>query len=470
MRALVVKRFEGTLLVSLSCLSASLFLLLLLLISNLFAIIGNLFSFGAAGISLVIILRSLVYESRIDWFDLTIPTIFDRGLLTFQSQKDKTAVFFAFVSSSSTLQPSNVKRTLTVLLKILPVSTIISFEWSSPEKYFINFFIRLKREDFLTRVQELVESINSSLITSFGSEDIRLLKIEELMTHFSMGIGGYISRVRSGGRNCVLLQSNDVSEKKVVISYGPLERIDVGRIFQEKLDSQQIRIILSAKREENSVRVFDALTVVSNEYMKNFEPSLVVKKPIIKSIRTFGDILTRNLVEISPKTLDYQALAKVVLDQISSVNNAQITAPRQTEQDELTTSVNPMTWRTLLTERSSLLGLPHSLDNLFLIDGIPIRFDAKIRNLIFFIISQSLENQLSWLIDRIATLISSEEHLEIGLLVTNPAQIAILEETLTRSQFTSRIHILSRKEELDAVLKEQGKQAIVDKELITQVA
>ena len=83
---------------------------------------------------------------------------------------------------------------------------------------------------------------------------------------------------------------------------------------------------------------------------------------------------------------------------------------------------------------------------------------------------QNFENQYSWLIEHVASLLRFEEHFEIVLLVTNPAQTTILEEILAQSQFVARIHIVPRKEELYAVLKEQGKQQIIDNELMTQVA
>jgi hypothetical protein len=290
------------------------------------------------------------------------------------------------------------------------------------------------------------------------------------MTHFSMGITGSINRVSVGGRDGVFLQSNDTREKRIVTSFGSLDNIDVGRIFEGRSESQNLRVILSVKREASNLRIFDALAVISTQPLRDFASGQIINTPIRKPIRTFGDILSRNLVQVKPKTVDYLSLAQIVFNQISSVSESQRVPPIQTEREQLTSPVTPMTWRATLAKFSSTLDLPFSKNTQLHIEGIPMRFDAKIDNLMFYIISQNIDEQISWLVDKIAVVLSSDEQIEITFLITNPSQVSILETALSRAQLVTRIHIISEKKALETMLKEHRSRITVDHDLLIQVA
>lgn len=474
MRVAVVKRYQQIISLGLSYLSIGLVLLLFLLILGLYPAWGNLVLLGVSIVSSAFLVRAILIEVKSELFDLTNPTVFEEGLLAFQSPKSRNAVFFAFRLTPSIIETKTAMRTLTILLKIIPISTICSFEWVSQEECFVNFFIKLDKESFLTRIQELVESVSTNLTTLLNPRMVHILKGDELMTHFSLGMTGSITRVSVGIKNGVFIQSDVTKERRVFTGIGPSNEISVGKIFAHKSNSQQLRVILSLRREESNFTVFDSLVVVSNEpinsILSSIKPKHIVKIPAGKAIQFFGDILSRNPVIFTQKALDFSSTAKLIFNQIKSVQLSQETIIAQPEFIQFEEGTNPVTWKTLLAQLSSTLGLPCVKDAQILIDGVPMRFDAQVGKFLFFIISQNLEQQISWLVERMVTGLKSEEHSDIGFLITNPIQIRVLEDTVSRIASEMRIHVVSNKQELEEVLTEYRSRVITDQQLLTPVA
>ncbi|MDO8056625.1 MAG: hypothetical protein Q6361_07165 [Candidatus Hermodarchaeota archaeon] len=404
---------------------------------------------------------------------MTVPIIFDRGILAFQSQKERYAVFFAFRASSSVVKVSNAARVLTILMKILPTSTICSFEWISKDEFFVNFFIKLGKEAFLTRIKELEENISTSLTTLFSLQNVQMLEGEELVAHFTMGISGSIRQVSIRGKNALLLKSHETSMRRVFSCIGPLNAITVGQIFDQKPNNPNLRIILSFKREETNLTISDSLVMVSKEPVGNFqssEPIQISKISAYKAIRHFGDIISRNFIVNSTIMLDYPSSAELILHQISSVNSKQSAPTIRSDQTELGERIDPLTWRTQLAKLSASLGLPYSKDVQVLMSGVPTRFDAKVSNLLVLIISQDSESQINWTVQQSIALLNSSEETEFCFLVTNLTQFSFLEYAISQTPLSKRFHIASNYKELEIILKKYRERVVTDRQLLTQVA
>ena len=472
MRAVVVRRYERTISLSLRSLSIGSFLLLVLLVSGFYSILGNFVLLGIIITSSLVTIRSLFNESRREIFDLTAPIIFDRRILAFQSQNERYAVFFAFKVPSSEFEASEARRILPILMKILPVSTIFSFEWPSKDEYFVNFFIKLEKDSFLTRVKELVENISNNLTTLFENQQAQLLNGEELITHFSLGMVGSIQRVVVRGKNTLLLKNDISTARRTFTAISPMDNLNVNEIFDQITDSQNYRVILSLKREETNLSIFDSLVIISTEPIDNSpfsNHSNISKISARKAMRRFGDIISRNFTMVPSRIHDYNSASQLIFRQLSSVDQTQRPESIQDAQTHFGENLSPLNWRVKLEQFSSMLGLSYNKDVQFPINGVPTRLDAQIHNLLFVIISQDSERQMNWIVQRCVSLLNANEHHEVCFLVTKPAQNNWLEELIAQNPLSNRIHIISSEANLELVLKKSQDKSITNQHL-TQVA
>lgn len=472
MRAVVVRRYERTILLSLRCLSISSFLLLVLLVLGFYSILGNLVLLGSVITSALVTIRSFFNESRREVFDLTTPIIFDRRILAFQSQNERYAVFFAFKAPSSELRASDARRILTILMKILPVSTVCSFEWPAKGEFFVNFFIKLEKESFLTRVKELVENISNNLTTLFDYQRAQMLKGEELVMHFSLGMVGGIQRVVVRGKNTLLLKNEISTARRHFSAIGPVGNLNVNDIFDQKTDSQNFRVIFSLKREETNLRIFDSLVIISTEPIENSqfsEHGNISKIPTRTAMKRFGDLVSRNLIVIPSRMYDYNSGAQLIFRHLTSVDQIQRPGSTQDDPTQLGENLSPLTWRVKLAQLSSILGLSYNKDVQFPLNEVPTRLDAQISNLFFVIISQNEESQINWIVQRCVALLNANEHHEVCFLITSPTQTNLLEEKIAQTRLSSRIHVISSEANLELVLKKSQDQSITN-QYLTQVA
>ncbi len=475
MRIPIFKRYEGTLFVLFKCLSLGFFLTLVHLLIQPFILVGiATFPLILIG-SVILIVRSFLFENRTEIFDLTAPTIFDNGLMTFHSLNEQSAVFFSFNLSLYRLEGRIAERALTVLLKILPASTILSLEWSSQNECFVNFYIKLEKNSFLTQARELLDNITNSFNKIFGEQQIRALNGEEITLHFSMGMTGRIGQIAAKGK-CLDLYTETAREKRFITLISPSNKDTLKHVLESLTHSNFMRIFFPMKKVEKALKISDHLIMVSDvecKYSNSFpqtEMISITNLSALKAIRIFGDILTRNLIHEKSKTSNFQNTVHQILEFVSP----SYTRQEDTMQTVVTLTASPRAlnsrkWRESLIQLSSQLDLPFEIDAQMLVEGIPIRLDGKVGNLLFFIIPQIKNSHLKWLIKSLTKLLKEDHQMRINFLLDQKLQKPLVDELISASVFTDRIQGISTKKELNVILSDYKKLLLGEKDVLVQV-
>ena len=477
MRILIAKKYEQTSSTIFSCLSIGFFLFLIQRVLFPENAIGNILGLFIIFISSILVVRAFYFERREEVFDLTNPTIFETGLLVFQSQQNRCGVFFTFCISSWKLKKTLAQRILTILLKILPVSTIVALEWTSKRSCFINFYIKLEKSSFLTRTRELVDNIDSSFKKMLGTPYVHKLNAEELMRHFSLGIPGIIRQIQVKGKYSINVRTDVTAEKRVLSLITPVNRDTINRIFTE-FPSQTTRLILPIQRKDKNLQIPESFVMISDEppnnrHYKQFkqnEISLNLIRPS-KLLPIFGDILSRNMIQDNYDISDFKTAVDFVLNVVPREHQLELDKnPPFVQKPTISLqNMNPSAWRELLIQFCTDLKLSCAINPLFHIDKIPIRFDAKICDKVFLILSHTNNQHLRWLVNTWMKLNESNEQGEIVLLVTEGSQKTIIEDMASSISRFPRISIISTEQELRKQLENIKKRILTEGEVVVRV-
>ena len=477
MRIPIVKKFEQTISTILSCLSIGFFLLLIHRFLFLENAIGNILVLFIIFVSSILVVRSFYFERRNEVFDLTNPTIFETGLLVFQSQQNRCAVFFAFSISSWKLQKILAQRTLTILLKILPVSTIVALEWTSKRQCFINFYIKLEKSSFLTRTRELVDNIDSSFKKILGTPYVHKLNAEELKTHFSLGIPGIIRQIQGKGKYSINVRTDITAEKRVLYQITPVNRDTINQIFRE-FSSQTTRLILPIQRKDKNIQIAESFVMISDEppnkrRNKHFQQNGISLNIIYASklLRIFGNILSRNMIQGSYEISDFKKAVDLILNIVPRAHQREVEKKPPFERKPTISPQNmtPSTWRELLIQFCTDLELSYAINPLIHIDKIPLKFDVKICDKVFFIVSHTNDQHLRWLINTWTKLHESNGQNEIILLITKGSQKKIIDDMVSQTSRSHHITIISTEQELRKQLEKLKNRILAEGEAVVQV-
>jgi hypothetical protein len=429
-------------------------------------------------VSFLLTIRALFSDSKQEIFDIMSPTRFETGLLVFQSPKNRCAIFFAFEITSRNFDKPLVQRALTILLKTLPESTVLALEWTSQRERFITFHIKLEKSSFLARGRELLENTRQSLKNTLGTQGVRLLNGDELMTYFSMGIPGRFQKISIKGRYALNIQTDSVNVNKTFAILAQSIFDNFSTILSAIDVSQDMRMILTFKKTENKTHVAKLITLVSsNTVSNNFGQTkqlgaVSIKQiPASKSLHLLGDILSRNQIHEHEKELDFQRTATIIFKLLSTQWPSQTDSEREAHTSDDTSSeiTDPLTWREILAERLIDLELPYQRDNVVFFDRLPIRVDAQLGDLMIFILPQASEDQLNWLTQKIITFLKKDDTKSVVLLLTSNQNTVLNQQELSDLVQMRRIHIISTNQELVRLLKKKTRP-IEERKDVTQVA
>ncbi|GEM_PF-3900836 len=477
MRIPIAKKYEQSISTIFSCLSVSFFLLLIQRFLFLENAIRNILVLLIIFVSSILVVRVFYFERTNEVFDLTNPTIFETGLLVFQSQQNRCAVFFTFHISSWKLKKILAQRTLAILLKILPVSTIVALEWTTKRQCFINFYIKLEKSSFLTRTRELVDNIDSSFKKILGTPYVHKLNAEELMRHFSLGIPGIIRQIQGKGKYFINVRTDVTAEKRVLSLITPVNRDTINRIFTE-FPSQITRLILPIQRKDKNLQIAESFVMISDEppnnrRYKHFQQNEISLNILhaSKLLRTFGDILSRNMIQDNYEISDFKNAVDFILNIVPRAHQRELEKKPPTEQKPPITPqyINPSTWRELLIQFCTDLELSCAINPLIHFDKIPIRFDAKVCEKAFFIVSHTNDQQLRWLINTWTKLHEPNEQNEIIFLITEGSQKTIIEDIVSPTSKSHHLTIISTEQELRKQLEKLKNRILTEGEAVNQV-
>ncbi|MFX1343163.1 MAG: hypothetical protein ACFFAL_10795 [Promethearchaeota archaeon] len=477
MRIPIAKKYERTSSTIFSCLSIGLFLFLIQRVLFPENVIGNILGLFIIFVSSILVVRAFYFERRKEVFDLTNPTIFETGLLVFQSQQNRCAVFFTFCISSWKLKKILAQRILTILLKILPVSTIVALEWTSTRKCFINFYIKLEKSSFLTRTRELVDNIDSSFNKMLGTPYVQKLNAEELMRHFSLGIPGIIRQIQGKGKYSINVRTDVTAEKRLFSLINPVNRDTINQVFRE-FSSQNTRLILPIQRKDKNLQIAESFVMISDEPHNNRHYKQLQQNEISlnkihasKLLRMFGDVLSRNMIQDEYEISDFKTAVDFILNVVPRDHQSELEREPPFERKPTIPSqhMDPSTWREFLIQTCSDLDLSCAINPLIHIDKIPIRFDAKICDKVFFIVSHTNDQHLRWLVNTWTKPHETTEQKEIVLLISEDSQRTIIEEMTSPTSRSYHISIISTKKDLKNQLEELKNRILTGGEAVVQV-
>ena len=399
-------------------------------------------------------------------FDLSTPTAFDNGYLIFKSGGEKYAVFFAIALSLSSINYRKLLRTMKILLKVLPKSTIFTIEWKGSEECYASFYVKVSKDEFIARTRELVENIQTSFESIFSPGQVRSLSEPELLGHLAFGAQGKIRKATSVGRFSVKL-ATDRDHRIISLFTSLIGENRVKTILRKIPKNGSYRIILSVKKSEKQQSVQMCLNITSSTFNKEKHTALnqlatkdlIQRMPASEIIRYIGDILTRNFSESG-----YQRVSlDTAVNELSSfvkqcnVSNNIIQAGESTTEESIMSSGGVCKWREVLETVSEQLEIRLEKDVLLLIDGFPLRIDAKIQNIYIKIIPKYYHDmaKLQWLTIQLSDTIRRETREKLILLLEEPMIKPLIEEVLNGLESKRGVHIITSKHELYKLLSER---------------
>ncbi len=464
MRIPITVRYEQTLSTFFTCLSVSLFMYLILLLFNLGLNFSSVIFSSVIAVSSVLVLRTLLSERKHEFFDISTSTLFESGLLIFQSPKNRCAVFFAFKLVAANFEKAFVHRTLTILLKILPASTTLAFEWTDQKACFITFYIKLEKSSFLTYTRELLDNIKKSFRAAFGAQHIKLLNGNELTNHFSMGIPGRFQKISVSGKYAINIQTDMINAKKAFAILTP-ENFDKFHTILSILEgTQNIRMILPIKKTEKATQIAKSLTIVfdnpaNNISIQNQQPKAlcISQIPASKSIQLFGDVLARNQIHEQKLELGFSTTATMIINLLLTPWHSPKKSDSKSKISKNPSSslITPLNWRKMLAEQLSSLELSYEKDKELFIDKLPLRVDAQVDDLLFLIIPQANTTHVEWLFQKIFTFLREDKTKNVIFLLACPQTTILAQKLVSNFTQVDRIHLIKTKHELTTLLKEK---------------
>lgn len=479
MRTSITSRYEQTLSRFLTILSFDSFLVVILLFVTPILSFGSLILALIVVFSSILIIRTFYLEQKQETFDITSHTLFETGLLVFPSRGNRCAIFFAFNISNTSRSQSRTQRALTILLKVLPSSTIIAVEWTSEKQCFISFYIKLEKSSFLNRASELLDNIQKSLTKTLGSQSNRLLSGAELTSHFSMGIPGRFQKILSTRRNQIDIRTDTFSTKKAIAVVTPKSFEQLHSIIQTLDDNHSFRLVLPIKKLETTMQMTSSFILVSgnpniNSLLHKLQSALASAKPIpaSKSMKLFGDVLSRNQIQEEHFESDYQAAAATITSLLSTSWPSDLSTEDTTGAHQESTSdiMNSLLWREVVSRELSLAELPYQKDIVIFVDKLPVRVDFQSNNWLFFILFQVKQLQFNWFYRKICRFLEGNETKEIVFLLAQPKDRRLSHGDQVNQMIANRIHVIRNRQELVSLLKEKKGQIQQQRASVAQVA
>ena len=475
----LASRFERTLSTLLVSLSIGFFLLLISLLIQHFFYVTIIVLSATMCVSLITVIRTFLKERRHEIFDISKPTQLESGLLAFKSPMKRSAVFFAFNIRTKNVEKSRFRRTITILLKILPSSTIFALEWTAKKECLVNFYIKLEKSSFLTQARELLNNITKSFNNALGNQNVRLLDGDELMSHFSMGIPGRLHRVSISGRYGITIQTDITKTKRLFARLTPTSVNSINTVLSQIGNTQEFRMILPYIITNNSTIMSESFTLVFeapstlNQVQKNKPESDSLNLiPSLETIRMFGDVLSRNQMSDPKIELPFAEAATRILDLLLTpwaLHRESEEGPRHPPNPEVK-PIETRMWREYLVEELSSSNLSYQKDKVLFIDRMPLRVDAQVSDLSILVIPKVKEEHVKWLIQNIITLLEMNRSKSVILLMTQPQNTILTHPKLSEFNKSRRIHFVSTKEELASLLKEKKTHQLKRQKELAQVA
>ncbi|MCK4818829.1 hypothetical protein KA005_23855, partial [bacterium] len=297
-----------------SCLGLGSFLRLIQLIIPTITLFVTVILLLCMAVLTLRIIKSINKEQQLDVFDLSAPTTFDSGFLIFKSRSGKYAVFFAVALSLLSIDFKNLQRTLKILLKVFPESSIFSIEWMTNKECYASFYFKINKDAILARTRKLVENIQTSFKSIFGDEHVRHLSENELLSHLVYGIPGKIQKATSVDRFSVKLET-DMAQHIISLFQSPIGIDRVKTILSEITKNGSNRVILSVKKTDVQQSIALSLNITSSTTRKEKNTVLnqlvttnyIQRMPASRIIRFIGDILTRNFPESEYHLVSFEA-------------------------------------------------------------------------------------------------------------------------------------------------------------------
>ncbi len=467
MRTSITTRYEQTLSRFFTILSVGFFLVVILLLASPILNIGNLILAFVVIFSSILIIRTFYLEQKQETFDITSPTLFETGLLVFQSQGSRCAIFFAFSISNTSLNQTRTQRALTILLKVLPSSAIIAVEWTSEKQCFISFYIKLDRSTFLNRASELLDNIHKSFSKTIGSQSIRLLNGAELTSHFFMGIPGRFQKISISGRNHIDIRTDTLSTKKTIAVVTPTSFDQFHSVLQTLNDNHDFRLILPIKKLDTSMQMTSSFILVSGKpniynVLQKLQAASVSPKsmPASKSMKMFGDVLARNQIQEEHFTSDYQVAATTITSLLSTKwpSDPNTKIGTRANQESTTGAMNVLLWKEMVSRELSIAELPYQKDTVIFVDRLPVRVDLQSNGWLFFVISHVKQFQFNWFYYKISKFLERNETNEVVFLLTQPKDLRLIHDKPVNQRIACRIHFIHNRQELVLLLKEKKVQ------------
>ncbi len=455
-------RYEQTISTLCGSFSIVLFSLLIFLILNPLLITSSVILPLIILIFSLFTIRSFIRERKEELFSISSPTIFEPGFLVLQSPMKRCAIFFSYNIAVVNFQNAVLQKALTIIFKILPISSIIALEWKMRESCFITFYIRLEKSSFLIQARELLDTISKGLENALGSQQVRILNGDELMNHFSLGIPGRFEKLSIGSRNEIHIHTNETKTRRVFATVCAKNDTALASVLSELEPSQYAHIILPMKKVQQGTEITHSLTLIFNNISKYDS----VKKqlstlyslnsiPAPKSLRYFGDLLSRNHVKEPATKSTFGETAQFIIKMLSTrwpLRTASIPKPLDSQTSKVNL-IDSRTWRERIFEQLADLRISFSKDSLLFIDKLPMRVDAQANNLVIFVIPPSREEHIQWLLKQLKTLLEKDNSVHIVLLFHSAKNAESAQSTLLNITKIDRISFVSSKEEFVLLLK-----------------
>lgn len=421
-------------------------------------------------------------EKRIETFNLTSPSTVEGRFLIFKSQSEKCAIFFALKIHLGTIPDERTKRTLTILLKVIPELTIFSIEWTANNECFLTFYIKSEKGAVLVKAKEFVDNIQASFGKIFGRRNIRLLRVDELLQHLSLGIPEKIRQASIIGRFTILLKTKNSQQTISMIQFKSFQMENLQTILQEiRGNTKNIRFIFAVQRKKSSlIRISSKVLLFTTDNNSTFCSSKIKSVPkTFQQIRAsdllqnLGNVLARNIFRKECKSVTCEMAVEQILSFLklcrflSEISESAET-PMRSQQPA---KVSSPQWRNALKNNSERLGLVIEKDVFVSVSDIPFRLDAKIGDLLFKIIPSHIinEEKLQWLISQLDLIVKSNQAKSIVLLISNSEISFPIEAPSENGVEAKRIYKLTSIPELHAFLLQHKTTLLQIDERATEV-
>ncbi len=415
--------------------------------------LGLLLFIPLFGYNLIKIILKIKFNSKQAIFDLSVPITFEPGSLIFKSQTDTHAIFFALSLRFKKQRVSNLKRTLLLLLKVLPEDSIIATEWTSENQCYLTFYLKFLKTEIIAKAKALIDSIKSSFQEVFGADNVQLLDDEEVTPHLTLGIPGKIQKVSKKGKYTVIVQTNETQRQVSFLEILSSEKFDFPLFFQQLREyTKPYRIIFMAKKIPNQTQMHT--TMVLTGVFERSQRSRLSNLPEIKIrylrseklIHQLGDIFTRNIVKDAGQVLDFPIVTERLLAFFQTGIKSMVKDKIQSV-DKEQTHISKQEWRNYLLKITRELGLAMEINPFTSMDGVPLRMDAKIGKNVIKIILGEDQKQLKWLEVKLKQFLQSKGE-DLILLLCNPSVSSFFDETQNSSITRNKLHLITSKSQL----------------------